>query len=262
MKAWLTRNKIIFETLVAASLTIMGVLVSIAAVIVSVNANKIGEEANKLLDQQNEMVAQQYELELFSGEPVFDVDEELGEDGIPYYVIKNTGAKQISEVTCTVCEKYPSSYQAKAEGTEWFPYGINVTVWNRQKGYDGDYDYETHSFHIPAYRKFQDNTAEPYRFPSAIMQTGLGGPVWVSRTEIEIKYKNYLKEKCTKKLVMEFYEGGAGRNWMEYSSFVMNNESNWERDILEIELSSPTDPVDEIRKAISNYLSERNWTPF
>lgn len=108
MKTWLKRIneklksvKTIFETLVAASLTVMGVLVSIAAVVVSVNANKI--------------MSKQYELERYGAEPVFTVKWE--DDSKHRYVIKNTGAKiydvVCSSVTFIDCYYYPTEEDAR-----------------------------------------------------------------------------------------------------------------------------------------------------
>ena len=74
MRAWLEKNKIIFETLVAASLTVMGVLVSVAAVVVSVSANKLA--------------SRQYDLARYGAEPVFAMEWIKGK-----YIITNSGAE-------------------------------------------------------------------------------------------------------------------------------------------------------------------------
>ena len=193
MKAWLIRIndklgkvKTIFETLVAASLTVMGVLVSIAAVIVSVNANR-------LVDQQNELIKQQYDLDRYGAEPVFEVHWEEGEDGVPCYIIKNIGA-EIHNVRYWVSAYMRVYYRPLEEDGAKFlveadPNDTLEYTWD----IDTNFDEQTQSFHIAALRWFQEETPSSISEKLNKLEHVSCGEDFI---EIDIYYRNYLNETC------------------------------------------------------------------
>jgi len=265
MKNWLARNKIVFETLVAASLTIMGILVSIAAANINQKANELSDEANKLLDRQNELIKQQYELDLYGKEPVFSVNP-IEEDGVPYYIITKIGT-EIYNVRYTVRDIYPYVFYAGTEHQEQVT-AVSYTVRHISNGsnYNTDDNEETDSWKIPVYRHFQGDTDEPYDIIVDIANASWNGPIWVSWTEIELDYYNHRNERCSKKLVMEYYEGGAGRDWKKpRHCYTLNSEDEimfWEKeDDLVVDVYGTTS-TQKIQSKIYEYCAEHNLIPY
>jgi len=183
MKKWLKDNKIIFETLVAASLTVMGVLVSIAAVVVSVNANR-------LVAQQNELMAQQYGLDRYGAEPVFDVEWEQDENGEPYYVITNTGARiHDGSASCWTWRKgyYDPTGSADSSRPDVCIFGLCYGVSDRISPFDE----LTQSFRMNLQVINEDGNEDKRKIESIPDTMSLSGFVLV-----EIYYKNYRNENC------------------------------------------------------------------
>ncbi|MCL2494048.1 MAG: hypothetical protein FWE98_00140 [Oscillospiraceae bacterium] len=179
MLTWLKKYKIIFETLVAASLTVMGVLVSIAAMNVSKKAN----EANKLIVRQNELVEQQYELERYGAEPVFDVQWEIGEDGLPYYVVRNIGA-EIHDLWCTVTSILSVSCYDDID------FGFLIKrVWKS----GGEYGQSSH-WRIPI---DQEELPLVLRVIEEVDGIYPSFPYWLV---FELSYRNYRNEACSSKI--------------------------------------------------------------
>jgi len=272
MRAWLERNKIIFETIVAATLTVMGVLVSIAAVFVAVNANK-------LVDRQNELIAQQYGLERYGTEPVFTVEWEEGEDGLPYYVIKNTGA-EIHGVTFSVVSELRGWFKCQSDETkvaDTYPRVYIIRMYSLYDSeHDSEFDEQSQSFQLSAYRQFRGEPVAPYDniFADQINKT-LAGSL-IRATYISLYYKNYRNEQCestlfigtiamgaelAEKVVQEEGKYEYGKDfWFQVRN--LPNDNIWEssEDNLVVEIWGNENPVEKLQEELSIYLSKYNLT--
>ena len=195
----LERNKIIIETSIAIFLAVIGVTTSITGLVVSLNANRISAQQNELLAQQQEIAAQQrdllvqqYDFERFGAEPVFTMEWEIGEDGSPYYVIKNIGAKI-----------HDANYSVNYRLNEHRLLYSGIALSSR---YNDEFDVQTQSFHIPVFPLFMGD--EPFNVVAHINE-GIskyfeeyferGFSLWFSQdVSIEIRYANYLNERHKK----------------------------------------------------------------
>jgi len=255
MKAWLARNKIIFETLVAASLTVMGVLVSIAAVIISIHANELLGQQNELSAQQYELAEKQFEWERYRGEPVFAVKWEEEEPGCPYYVVKNIGA-EIYDVGYNVSTSfYGGSVSFLSEGN--LLYQVRIV-----EGTDNDTAFEQkhQSFHISAHRFLKDG--KPYDIESDFMK--VFGQTPMSRyVYITIKYRNYRDEQCKSYLRISCRrDSGRGRDSYGEAFFTAIGENDNiiddpfnDEDSLVFRLSQRSDPEERFREVLSQYYA-------
>jgi len=171
MLDWLKKYKIIFETLVAASLTVMGVLVSIAAVVVAVNANRLSEQS--------------YALQRYGAEPVFTVEWEKGEDGLFSYVIQNVGA----EIHDVVIHEKPIMECLYGPEEELF----FITPHHMHVYYRMDFDERTQTC------SFASGVST-----SIINAVEENGDFTTNDqlVVVEINYRNYLHEYCGKRIVI------------------------------------------------------------
>jgi len=259
MRVWLKRNKIIFETIVAASLTVMGILVSIAAVFVAVNANK-------LVDRQNELIIQQYELERYGAEPVFTVEWEMGEDKFPRYVIKNVGA-EIHDVHYSVERSWIKGYFPPLGSQLAFQFTFTIEKngisYNLIK-MNTPFSERTQSFSISAFRLLQEEE-EPYFFVEEHMVEELKDIVDTlsmdNNVYIRVKYKNLRNEECEKSILIESYFSNYFQ-FGELCSFAIGAVPKVERVDCKIELQyNENHPLEKIHKELSDYLVVYQTTP-
>jgi len=221
MKAWLDRNKIIFETLVAASLTVMGVLVSIAAVIVSVNANRLSEQS--------------YALQRYGAEPVFEVKWEM-DKGL--YVIRNIGAK-IHDVRYNI---YSRLHVGFAEGELMIDfldesYSRTDTLFNERR----------QSFSIATGSRIDSEGKE-------LALDAVNGKndfvIYGESYNIKVEYRNYLNQSCETEVTIWPYTNGKG---FEYSIASSQPENSNFTVILD---HNEKDPLEKIQNALSKYLAK------
>jgi hypothetical protein len=235
MLVWLKKYKIIFETIVAVTLTIMGGLVSVAAVIVSVNANRI--------------MSRQYDLDRYGTEPVFTVEWEMGKEDIPYYVIKNVGAEIHSvfyrdDAILNCFYHYPSDTLIR------FIFDVEPSF-SYMSRHDTRFDEQTQSFRIAANRWFKDKTVADVRRD---IETIDDLDCVAEFIKIMIYYRNYRNEDCLRDVIIRpdpFFDDGKNLYGYHFSFDDVKPQPSEAAFVVLIE----EDPIKEIQEAISINLA-------
>jgi len=226
MKKWLENNKIIFETLVAASLTIMGVLVSIAAVFVSVSVNRL--------------TSMQYALDRYGAEPVFTVERKEDKDKLPYYVIKNVGA-DVHDVLC---------YGGGISSFAYWHHGKNIFV-----------DVLLKELLNPKF----DEKAQLFSFSAQFWEEKINQVVndvqkienfyaYDCRISLYIEYKNYRNELCESAILIMPSLSDTDSDF-DYSFYINADDygTSFESDF---DVLVDENPFAEVQEALTEYLNK------
>lgn len=257
--------------------SVVGVAVSLVSLLISLEANRL--------------TGKQIELALYGGEPVFDVQWEIGKDGLPYYIVKNTGAN-IHSVGYSVESELSGTFTVESnepQASNMGCYRIVMPRTNRfllieeprkvyrveEIDFDTPFDESSQSLRFSAYRKFQSETAVPDDIGK--LAEDILGPVWAWSFRITIAYSNYRNEPSTRTIDIlgvgetEDSEARFGdfmvrtmsdEDLQEESDLRKENEAALALEIplLKLELWSGEDPRTTIEEALAAHLSRYNLT--
>ena len=233
IKAWLERNKIIFETLVAASLTVMGVLVSIAAVFVSVN--------------QNKLISQQYELERYGTEPVFTVEYKKDKNGTPLYVAKNIGAEihDVSFISIAFSKCFYYSPEKFGDFEVLLNYFLELPLGNEFDEQAQSFSLDTQTWEEKAILAMNDIERLENIFS------------YYCCIHIGLMYKNYRNEYCQSAIEIRPSLTDADSDFT-YSFFVDSETSSLASEEFEFIVTIQENPFEEIQEELAAYLDNNN----
>jgi len=234
MLAWLKKYKIIFETLVAASLTVMGVLVSVAAVFVTVS--------------QNKLISKQYELERYGAEPVFTVEWEESENN---YVVRNIGA-EIHDVTCTIKTWFAVEVVHESPESLLLCRDNIAVIMHEVEGGVRPLFFEVSQSFMISRALFEPFFPEEEVYSMIKESYGLDSDPWYPQKFCcaEISYKNYLNEQHKKSLLITCYAH------LGYESFSVKHPAPEEDKYDLTILINQYNALETFKEKLDAYLSE------